>query len=166
MNKFKVGDNVRGSERHFDHRKGELGTVASLSGANGYLIRWGKGANPLFSYGYELEPAKKPSQKEAPKAPVSGGPSKYYDYPFKDWTTGNDMMEYFATEVWGAYSLHFKDIFKAGLRWGNKSGTTEEYDARKIVYSGLRLLGMVAGKQTVADYLKELSEDQQFKGEH
>lgn len=158
MSKFKVGDRVRGTAFH-DH-EGSITRVAS--GIFGVV--WDGDRSEYLYTKSELELIEE-SQQESSKAPVSGGPSKYYDYPFNDWTTGNDMMEYFATEVWGAYSLHFKDIFKAGLRWGNKSGTTEEYDARKIVYSGLRLLGMISGKQAVADYLKELSEDKQFQGE-
>lgn len=95
-----------------------------------------------------------------------GGPSSYYDFPFHLWVTVNDSLEYLAFNVWGPYSVHFKDIFKAGFRWGRKGGTTKEYDAKKIIYSGLRLLGMVAGKEAVYTYLQELIEDKQFKPEN
>lgn len=98
-----------------------------------------------------------------PSTTSSGGPSSYYDFPYKDWVTGNDQIEYLAVNNWKEFSCHFKDIFKACLRWGRKDGTTKEYDAKKIIYSGLRLLGMVTSKDNVKNFIKELSEDVQFK---
>lgn len=92
-----------------------------------------------------------------------GGPSSYYDMPFKNWVTVNDMMEYLAEQKWGKYGIHLKDIFKGLCRWGEKSGTTVEYDTRKIIYYGCRILQMVSGKQSLRDYLKELLDDPQFK---
>ena len=92
-----------------------------------------------------------------------GGPSSYYDMPFKTWVTVNDMMEYLAEQKWGKYGIHLKDIFKGLCRWGEKSGTTVEYDTRKIIYYGCRILQMVSGKQSLRDYLKELLDDPQFK---
>lgn len=92
-----------------------------------------------------------------------GGPSSYYDMPFKNWVTVNDMMEYLAEQKWGKYGIHLKDIFKGLCRWGEKSGTTVEYDTRKIIYYGCRILQMVSGKKSLRDYLKELLDDPQFK---
>lgn len=96
---------------------------------------------------------------------TSGGPSSYYDLPesVEDWKTLNDVMEYLS-EYWQGASLHFKDIFKAGFRWGRKGGTTKDYDARKIAYSGLRLLTMVSGKEETRKYLQSLLDDKQFGG--
>lgn len=95
----------------------------------------------------------------------TGGPATYYDMPYQDWVTANDQMEYLATTKWKEFSLHMKDIFKAMCRWGDKSGTTLEYDARKIIYSGFRLLKMLKGNKAVQEFLKELTEDKQFKDE-
>lgn len=106
-------------------------------------------------------------EKETTKAkgPLksSGGPSSYYDMPFKDWVTTNDMMEYLAEHKWGKYGIHLKDIFKGLCRWGDKSGTDTVYDTKKIIYYGCRVLSMMVGKEKTREYLKELYEDKQFK---
>lgn len=95
-----------------------------------------------------------------PRKP-DGGPSSYYDFP-EGMCTANDLFEYLAGR-WGRYSLHFKDIMKASFRFGSKDGTSVMYDARKIVYSGLRLIIMAGGKKAARDYLKQLLNDKQFK---
>lgn len=97
-------------------------------------------------------------------AKSDGGPSTYYDFD-KSWSTLNDMMEYKALNQWGSYSLHLKDVGKAIFRFGTKLGTTDAYDARKIVYSGLRLLGMIEGKEAMREELLKLLDDNQFGGE-
>lgn len=91
-----------------------------------------------------------------------GGPSGYYDFP-TEWNTWNDLMEHKAINQWGALSLHLKDIGKAFFRIGTKEGTPLQYDARKIIYSGLRLLGMIEGKEFVREELERLLADPQFK---
>ena len=85
-----------------------------------------------------------------PIAPVSsdGGPSSYYDFQ-PGWVTFNDFMEHKSNTQWHGYALHLKDIGKAICRFGAKAGTSDAYDARKIIYSGLRLLGMIAGKDAM-----------------
>ncbi len=93
-----------------------------------------------------------------------GGPSSYYDFPFKDWITTNDMMEYLAEHKWGKYGIHLKDIFKGICRWGDKKGTTQEYDARKIIYYGCRVLMMIVGVDGLRKYLNEILNDEQFGG--
>lgn len=93
----------------------------------------------------------------------SGGPSAYYDFPFKDWVTVNDMLDYLSEKQWGWRSYIFKDIVKACTRWGSKCGTTHEYDAKKIIYYGARLLMSVADKATLRAYLQELLDDKQFQ---
>ena len=92
-----------------------------------------------------------------------GGPSAYYDFPFKEWTTVNDMVEYLSDKQWGKHSWIFKDILKAVTRWGSKDGTTFEYDAKKIIYYGARLLMSVSGKETLRKYLQQLLDDKQFQ---
>jgi hypothetical protein len=97
----------------------------------------------------------------------SGGPSSYYDMPYSTWVTTNDQMEYLAEHKWGKYAIHLKDIFKGLCRWGDKSGTTVEYDSRKVIYYGCRVLMMVVGAAELRVYLNELLGDKQFqeKGE-
>lgn len=91
-----------------------------------------------------------------------GGPSTYYDFPFSSWKTGNDMMEFLAEYRWSKYGIHLKDIFKAMLRWGAKDGTDVVYDAKKIVYYGLRILRMAVGVKETKAYLLKLLDDPQF----
>ena len=96
----------------------------------------------------------------------NGGPSSYYDFPPNRWVTLNDLMEYKSTEHWLGFALHLKDVVKASFRFGVKEGVDNSYDARKIVYSGLRLLLMIKGRNEVANFLYDLSRDPQFKPEH
>ena len=92
-----------------------------------------------------------------------GGPQLYYDLPFKDWVTVNDMIDYLSQKQWGWRSYIFKDILKACFRFGEKEGTTEAYDAKKIIYYGVRLLMSVTDKATTREYLQQLLDDRQFK---
>lgn len=92
-----------------------------------------------------------------------GGPSDYYDFPFASWITGNDMMEFLAEHRWGKYGIHLKDIFKAMLRWGAKDGTDVSYDAKKIIYYGVRILRMSVGTKQTREFLQKLLDDPQFK---
>lgn len=87
----------------------------------------------------------------------------YYNFPFKDWTTVNDMLDYVSQKQWGWRSYIFKDIIKACFRFGQKEGTTEVYDAEKIIYYGTRLLMSVSDKATARKYLQQLLDDKQFK---
>lgn len=87
----------------------------------------------------------------------------YYNFPFKDWTTVNDMIDYMSQKQWGWRSYIFKDIVKACFRFGQKEGTTEVYDAEKIIYYGARLLMSVTDKATTRKYLQQLLDDKQFK---
>ena len=92
-----------------------------------------------------------------------GGPSAYYDFK-EGWSTWNDFADYKATKQWKEHSFHLGNVGKVLCRWGDKLGTTRSYDARKIVYSGLRVLLMLEGKDSVKTYLKSLLDDEQFKG--
>ena len=87
----------------------------------------------------------------------------YYNFPFKDWTTVNDMLDYMSQKQWSWRSYIFKDIIKACFRFGQKEGTTEVYDAEKIIYYGVRLLMSVSDKTTALNYLQQLLDDKQFK---
>jgi hypothetical protein len=91
-----------------------------------------------------------------------GGPSSYYDFP-ADWKTWNDFADYKSTKQWKEHSFHLGNVGKVLCRWGDKAGTTKSYDARKLVYSGLRVLLMLEGEQKVRSYLESLLEDPQFK---
>lgn len=91
-----------------------------------------------------------------------GGPSAYYDF-HAGWRTWNDFADYKATQQWKEHSFHLGNVGKVLCRWGDKSGTSKSYDSRKIVYSGLRVLLMLEGKENVRTYLKDLLEDNQFK---
>lgn len=87
---------------------------------------------------------------------TNGGPSLYYDFP-EGAITLNDLIEY------KDMGFHRGNIFKACWRMGTKKGTTEDYDMRKIVYSGLRMLKKEVGADEVQRYLKELTDDPQFR---
>lgn len=90
-----------------------------------------------------------------------GGPTDYYDFK-GEWVTWNDLADHKAKYQWKEYSFHFGNIGKALYRFGEKKGTSELYDVKKIIYSGLRVLLMMCGVETVQAYLKELQEDPQF----
>ena len=92
-----------------------------------------------------------------------GGPSSYYDF-HEVWQTWNDFADFKATHQWKEHSFHLGNIGKVLCRWGDKSGTTKGYDVRKIIYSGLRVLLMLEGKENVRTYLEDLLKDRQFKG--
>ena len=101
------------------------------------------------------------TEQEVVKDPSRIG--SYYNFPFKDWTTVNDMIDHMSQKQWGWRSYIFKDIIKACFRFGQKEGTTEVYDAEKIIYYGVRLLMSVSDKTTARKYLQQLLDDKQFK---
>lgn len=100
--------------------------------------------------------------KDTTSVKSDGGPSSYYDMPFKEWNTTNDMMEHLAEHKWGRYGIHLKDIFKGLCRWGDKNGTDTLYDTKKIIYYACRILRMKVGTEGVKTYLNELLNDKQF----
>jgi hypothetical protein len=97
------------------------------------------------------------------KIKSDGGPSAYYDFP-ADANTLNDLLEYKGDKQWLGDSFHLSNVVKAAWRWGDKEGTTKEYDARKFIYSGCRLLMKYAGVQAVRSTLQAMLDDEQFKG--
>ena len=110
-----------------------------------------------------VERTKEVIAEQTAETKPDGGPAGYYDPPFKDWTTVNDMIDYLSQKQWGWRSYIFKDILKACFRFGKKSGTDECYDAKKIIYYGCRLLMSVTDKDTNRKYLQRLLDDKQFK---
>tara|TARA_R110002012_G_scaffold23959_2_gene80823 strand:+ start:1712 stop:2041 length:330 start_codon:yes stop_codon:yes gene_type:complete len=92
-----------------------------------------------------------------------GGPSSYYDFP-PHWNTQNDYIEHKSKYQWKEYSFHLGNISKALTRWGDKDGTSVEYDAKKIIYSAARVLKSVIGVDKLREYLNSLLDDPQFKG--
>lgn len=85
-----------------------------------------------------------------------GGPTAYFDFP-EGAITLNDLIEH------KDMGFHRGNIFKACWRWGTKAGVSKEYDARKIIYSGARLLQKVAGVEALRKNLQELLDDPQFQ---
>lgn len=93
-----------------------------------------------------------------------GGPQPYYDLPVGA-TTLNDLIEHKAYKHWLGDTCHLFNIFKAAWRWGIKEGTSKEYDARKFIYSGARLLMHYAGKEALRKTLQQMLDDKQFGGD-
>ena len=91
-----------------------------------------------------------------------GGPTSYYDFP-DTWVTWNDLADYKSARQWKEHSFHLGNVGKAIFRWGEKEGTTKVYDAKKIIYSGVRILVMMIGVNKTRDYLTTLLNDEQFK---
>jgi hypothetical protein len=91
-----------------------------------------------------------------------GGPAEYYDMP-ANVITLNDVIEWKGETSWKGDSFHLGNILKAAWRWGIKEGTTKEYDARKFMYSGARLLMKYAGVASVRKTLQQMLDDPQFK---
>ena len=118
---------------------------------------------PYWKYPFITE-IKGPLYDPVGKQPT-GGPSTYYDMPYRDWVTTNDQMEWLAEHKWGKFAIHLKDIFKGLCRWGDKHGTDLAYDAKKIIYYGCRVYMMLAGRKALQDYLTELKDDKQFQPE-
>ncbi len=147
---FNVGDTVK-------YANGEY--VVDTEGAGYSKAGWIDFSN--HRYKYELV---KPAIQTKDSTSQDGGPSSYYDPPFKDWITVNDMVDYYAEKKWKHLSWIFKDILKAVTRWGDKQGTSQEYDANKIIYYGCRLLMSIKNKEAVRAYLQRLLNDKQFGG--
>jgi len=126
-------------------------------------------SSPDHGYVYEVvteedeESTQRASDNVKHPSQNTGGPATYYDLPFWEWQTLNDMLEHLAVKQWGAYSLHFKDMAKALVRFGVKTGTSKEYDIEKMIYSGCRAMVMLSGKDSLREYLKRLLDDPQFK---
>jgi len=85
-----------------------------------------------------------------------GGPAQYYDFP-EGAITLNDLIEY------KDMGFHLGNIFKACWRYGTKKGTSKEYDARKIIYSGARLLMGLVGVKELRITLQKMLDDPQFQ---
>lgn len=155
---FGTGDRVMVSH---SQELGHIQTVYKNAGTptfydvlldGGQLVRYG-------SLSLEYIPEE---QGETSVTKSDGGPSSYYDFD-PGWNTFNDFMEHKAITQWGGYSLHLKDLMKAGCRFGTKEGTTDAYDARKMIYSALRLLGMIEGHDAMREELEKLLKDKQFE---
>lgn len=166
---FKAGDKVQWDGSRFGANDGTVYTVDKVN-KNGRLVITHDGLksdyDPKFFKLVEAAPT--PTEefmgvKAGTYSKPDGGPSAYYDFPFKSWVTVNDMIEYLSEKQWGKHSWIFKDIIKACTRWGSKDGTTQQYDAKKIIYYGARLLMSVSDKGTLRAYLQQLLDDKQFR---
>jgi len=160
--KHKVGDKVVVTSNYISSYGFDLGDVVTIMEVanNGfdYFAARRKGCGWFIN-----EDECEAYQETSITQDATGGPSPYYDMPYATWVTTNDQMEYLAEHKWGKYAIHLKDIFKGLCRWGDKQGTTPSYDARKIIYYGLRVLMMLEGKASMQQYLSDLKNDPQFK---
>ena len=175
MSKFKVGDTVTiGCDStnevyticSVDDTKLYCNTFTSPSGHTGAWEDEGLTLVEPYTTGEQQHnPVSKPSYynvADGIECVSDGGPSAYYDF-HSGWSTWNDFADYKASKQWKEHAFHLGNIGKVLCRWGDKSGTTKSYDARKVVYSGLRVLLMLEGKESVRTYLESLLEDGQFK---
>ena len=104
-----------------------------------------------------------PQEVEVLESRPDGGPADYYDLPPNPKTL-NDLLEYKGDKHWLGDSFHLANIVKAAWRWGIKSGTDKSYDARKFIYSGVRLLLKYQGLTETRATLQKLLDDPQFGG--
>ena len=177
--KFKVGDKVRVVDCVCGHKFdiGDVVTVVSLESSYYECCADGDWCDTWYLTDDEAElvtaqdppkafdPVSKPSHYNQYGIESDGGPSAYYDFE-PAWKTWNDFADYKSKAQWKEHSFHLGNVGKSICRWGDKGGTTKAYDARKIVYSGLRVLMMLEGKDAVTKYLEALLNDQQFKQEN
>ena len=92
-----------------------------------------------------------------------GGPSTYYDFP-ENCKTLNDLIEWKGDSQWLGDSFHLSNVVKAAWRWGIKDGTTKQYDSRKLIYTGARLLMKHSSVEDVRETLNNMLKDKQFGG--
>lgn len=92
-----------------------------------------------------------------------GGPAQYYDLPVRKIKTLNDIIEWKSNTQWLGDSFHLSNITKAAWRWGIKDGTSKDYDARKFIYSGARLLMYYVGVKELRNTLTQMLNDPQFQ---
>ena len=163
----KVGDTFVYHEGNSHESSGRPRTITECYGEAYYAKDlWGglsTGRLDNQPYWALVEGAKEITTEQTTETKPDGGPAGYYDLPFQDFTTVNDMVEYLSDKQWGKHSWIFKDILKACTRFGKKSGTDEAYDAKKIIYYGARLLMSITDKDTTRKYLQQLLDDKQFK---
>jgi len=164
--KYKVGDTVviTGNTSGHGYAIGETLVITKVDEDNSFY--WGPDDFIHgFSWCFDDDDCvfTKVTPTDTTQVKPHGGATAYYDMPFADWCTTNDMMEYLAEHKWGRYGIHLKDIFKGLCRWGDKEGTTIEYDTRKTIYYACRVLKMIVGTTKMRQYLQELLDDKQFK---
>lgn len=162
--KFKVGDIVvvTGGDN-----KGKSGTITytpktSLGTRHYEVVNSADKLHCIFPEVQLKLRQTKPETQGHKTIESDGGPSNYYDFP-SSWGTFNDFIEHKSINQWKGYSFHLGNIGKAICRWGDKGGTTEKYDAKKIIYSACRVLKMMVGAKGVREYLNTLLDDPQFK---
>lgn len=172
--KFKVGDKVKIVDNTSYH-KYPIGSEVTviMASPGGIYLGSEVGGHRWYFKDRDCEEIPKSTQMEIVdqyykdkvdniQKTSDGGPSAYYDFPFTSWKTVNDQMEYLAENKWGKYGIHLKDIFKGLCRWNEKKGTTIEYDTKKIIYYGVRVLRMVVGVKETRKYLQKMLDDPQF----
>ncbi len=136
-------------------RKGEIANHCGSSRPM-YAVKHDEPITPPANYGNGIGPIAEENELVILNTAPTGGPSEYYDFP-EGAITLNDLIE---DKDMG---FHRGNIFKACWRWGTKEGTSKEYDARKIIYSGSRLLKKIAGVKSLRETLKTMLNDPQFQ---
>jgi len=156
--KFKVGDIIQWKSKREEWTGGGLQAFRYRVAENGLAYN----IDPKLPNSF-IDPSSTLSDYRlavdfTPKAidtKPDGGPAQYYDFP-EGAVTLNDLIEFKDMD------FHRGNIFKACWRWGEKSGTAKDYDARKIIYSGARLLKQLVGVKGLRDTLYNILDDPQF----
>jgi hypothetical protein len=135
------------------HDKGQKMWSGTKSTWDKYFEPVSRGSIPDFCF--EREGTRIIPQDHVIKT-SDGGPSDYYDFPFGAITL-NDLIEHKNMD------FHRGNIFKACWRFGTKEGTSKVYDARKIIYSGARILMGLVGVVELRKTLQKMLDDPQFQ---
>lgn len=166
--KFNIGDRVVVNENQGGIYVGYIGTVRGYSKRSNdkkfCYVEIESGMVLIFRDDCLDLVTKNMDEVEEQKINSDGGPSSYYDFP-SSWGTFNDFIEHKSEHQWKGFSFHLGNVGKAICRWGDKGGTTIEYDAKKIIYSATRVLKMIVGVEKTREYLQTLLDDKQFKQE-
>jgi hypothetical protein len=166
---YKIGDTVRcvyskspgfynvGEDFVLGNRAGKPRIISGTDALDGSDGDWVKVEKPDKTIEVTLH-----LNKEAP----TGGPAAYYNLPIKA-VTLNDLIEYKGDcgDWAGGDAFHLGNLMKALWRFGTKEGTSKDYDARKFIYTGCRLLKKYAGNDAVRKTLQQVLDDPQFKKE-
>ena len=136
---------------------GKVYTIMEDSLSNPYVIDEENEAHyfkndwaDYFLPAYEPVSAGVPDIEPAEVTKLSGGGGfNYYDLPPEPEQL-QDLIEY------RNMNGNLKDIFKACYRMGLKEGTSDIYDAEKIVFYALRELGRLLGRKDYLTISKEI----------
>ena len=163
MSKFKVGDRVEVTFMGFKTKHVGYIERESIQIPYDWEVRLGDDNHNSFVFESEMTLVDEPEivKEVVHVTKPDGGPSDYYD--LQNGGTLNDELEHKGEHQWKGDTFHLANVVKAAWRWGIKDGTTKEYDARKFIYSGCRLLMKYAGVKEVRNTLQRMLDDPQFQ---